>query len=388
MKRPIVLLYSVPFGSPASIKHTAKLIDCLAPNCNILYVVCDGRVDFTRKPSNVSLFKSLPTLHYIREAPSLMRGMAVWVANLIWTLIQGVWAVFTLRDRVDVVICFLGVYYLPVLLAARILGKKVISFEAGNDAAVLSMVYQGKVFKEWLVNLVRLMRFANRSLAHVVAIESLLLINQTGLKRFSVKTRVGNLYVDRDFYTDNVPFEQRGLKVGFLGRFVSSKRILEFIDAAGHYGDSRVTFLVMGDGELREQIEETLRINHFAHIKVLGWVGEDRIVDILNDLRLLVMPSDLEGLPNAILEAMSCGTVVLAKAVGGIPDLIIPGKTGFLMAEATPSVIHDAIKTVLSRQDLAMVSENARKHIVENYSLAAAVKKWEEILAEVSLETR
>jgi glycosyltransferase involved in cell wall biosynthesis len=73
-----------------------------------------------------------------------------------------------------------------------------------------------------------------------------------------------------------------------------------------------------------------------AHIDLPGWISHDDLPNYLNRFWLLVLPSYTERFPGIMLEAMSCGTPVLATPVGVIPDVIIGEKTGFIMENSTP----------------------------------------------------
>jgi len=95
---------------------------------------------------------------------------------------------------------------------------------------------------------------------------------------------------------------------------------------------------------------------------------------------LLALPTQhAEGLPTVILEAMACGTPVLATPVGGIPDVIKDGETGFIMENNSPECIAKNIVRVLEYPDLNKVTKNARKLIEEKYTYKAAVERYRRI---------
>ena len=97
---------------------------------------------------------------------------------------------------------------------------------------------------------------------------------------------------------------------------------------------------------------EYIQDNNLSDTIILhGWVSHDILPDCFNQMKLLIIPSDTEGLPNVMLEAMACGTPVLANPVGAIPDLIIEGKTGFIMENNSPEIIAQNLLRVLSEPD-------------------------------------
>jgi glycosyltransferase involved in cell wall biosynthesis len=109
------------------------------------------------------------------------------------------------------------------------------------------------------------------------------------------------------------------------------------------------------------------------------------VPDRLDDLRLLVMPSDAtEGLPTTIIEALACGTPVYATPVAGIPDVVRDGETGFLMRETEADAIADGIEEILRRENLPTVSRNGRELVEATYSFEAAVDRYEAILSGVT----
>jgi glycosyltransferase involved in cell wall biosynthesis len=95
------------------------------------------------------------------------------------------------------------------------------------------------------------------------------------------------------------------------------------------------------------------------------------------------MPSYDEGLPNLILEAMGCGTPVLASTAGGIPDLISHHNTGFVLESICPQEIAAAVLAALRCPSLPEISRNAMVHIEQNYTFAAARRRFRAILDEL-----
>ena len=99
--------------------------------------------------------------------------------------------------------------------------------------------------------------------------------------------------------------------------------------------------------------------------------------------RLLVLPSYIEGLPNIMLEAMGCGTPVLATPVGVIPDVIIDRKTGFIMENNAPECIAENVRRALDSPDLERIAEEGRRFVEEYYTFERTVENWKSILQSI-----
>lgn len=119
-------------------------------------------------------------------------------------------------------------------------------------------------------------------------------------------------------------------------------------------------------------------------VELTGWIPHDELPDYSNMLKLIVLPSYTEGLPNVMLEAMACGTPVLATPVGTIPDVIKDGETGFIMENNNPECVAENVIRVLEHPDLDKIVKNARELVEKEYTYEAAVERYRMILKELS----
>jgi len=105
---------------------------------------------------------------------------------------------------------------------------------------------------------------------------------------------------------------------------------------------------LIGDGEMRAIIEhEIARLNLNAHIEILGWQGEDKIIQELDNAELFILPSFAEGLPVAIMEALAREVPVISTYVAGIPELVKSRKTGWLVHAGDPETLANCIADAL-----------------------------------------
>jgi glycosyltransferase involved in cell wall biosynthesis len=111
-----------------------------------------------------------------------------------------------------------------------------------------------------------------------------------------------------------------------------------------------------------------------------GWISHDDLIRYLKRLRLLVIPSFTEGLPNIMLEAMACGTPVAATSVGAIPDNITDGETGFIMENNSPECISANIIRALEDPNREKIAMNAKKMVEKEFSFESTVMQWKRIL--------
>jgi glycosyltransferase involved in cell wall biosynthesis len=118
-----------------------------------------------------------------------------------------------------------------------------------------------------------------------------------------------------------------------VGRLSKEKGQLLLVDAAARVAATgrRFELVLAGDGPMRAEIETLINsLGLREHVRIAGWLDSNGIQAELREARALVVPSLSEGLPVVIMEAFAHGKPVVAPFLGGIPELVAPGATGWL----------------------------------------------------------
>lgn len=132
-----------------------------------------------------------------------------------------------------------------------------------------------------------------------------------------------------------------------------------------------VCFVICGVGELEESLREKVKeLQLEARVVFVGNVSHDELPKILRASDMFIRPSITEGLGNSFLEAMAVGLPTIGTPVGGIPDFLTEGVTGFLCEPKNPQSIASTIERVikLTSAEKETIHNNAMKIIYEKYN--------------------
>lgn len=267
--------------------------------------------------------------------------------------------------------------FFPVLLA-KVLGKKIVVMIVGSLEVEGEM--KGDVFFKPII----WFKIINCIMANNIIVYSKNLIHYWHMERYSHKILVAHRhFLDFDNFKVTTPFSDRPLQIGYLGRMSEEKGILNLIQALpiiiNNHQDLSV--FIGGDGPLKEGIELSLQDKKLSdRVHLSGWIPHEDLPNYLNQLRLLILPSYTEGLPNIMLESMACGSPVLATSVGAVPDVIIDGETGFILGNNSSKSIAENVNRALNHPELERIADRGRYFIEENFTFEKTVVIWSKIL--------
>jgi glycosyltransferase involved in cell wall biosynthesis len=274
-----------------------------------------------------------------------------------------------------------GEALLPCAVLAKILRKPIIMSLTSSTESMM------KHQQNSLTPIVVIFAKINYILADRIILYSPSLITEWVLEKYRPKILIAHRhFLDFNTFTVTTPLPDRAPLIGYIGRLSGEKGVQHFAQAlpAILSDQQALRALIGGDGQLKEAIEASLQEQGVStRVELPGWISHDDLPEYLNQLRLLVLPSYTEGLPNIMLEAMACGTPVLATPVGAIPDVIIDGKTGFIMENNSPECIAENVIRALSSPDLEQIAEDGRRFVEENFTFEKVVENWKKVLQDI-----
>lgn len=177
------------------------------------------------------------------------------------------------------------------------------------------------------------------------------------------------------------------INVLFLSVLIKRKGIFDLVKAIeilinnGKINGIDLKIIIAGTGKEEEEMKSIIKnLDLEKYFLFMGWVDNEKKIELIKNSQILILPSYNEGLPMAILEAMSYGMPIITTDVGSIKDAVIDGHNGFM---TQPGDINKLVlsmeKLILNYDTWQQFSNNSKKTIEENFNINNYFKKVEQI---------
>jgi len=320
------------------------------------------------------------SMHYLSDIKPALYSALLWVIKSAVVQLKVSTELIKARKDVDIALFFLTYpYYLLPLITAKALGKRAIEYRGQGKPSTLGMSTLG-------ARLLSVQDPLMFRLLDGISLESSGLLESHSLRRCRHKLLPTMRFIDLSRYTLNKPLNERKNAVGFIGRLTRDKGVIDFVKAIPAIArqTAGASFFIAGAGDESEWVvDECIKLRaEGIDVTVSGWIGED-LPSHLNELKLLVLPTRYDALPTILVEAIACGTPVMATAVGGIPDFVKDGETGFLLVNGEAECITEAVTKAfaLSDTELGRIAANARSKVETQFSYSATVERFRSALS-------
>jgi glycosyltransferase involved in cell wall biosynthesis len=202
----------------------------------------------------------------------------------------------------------------------------------------------------------------------------------------SSKIEVIPVCINTGIYRPGKRESHTNCRILFVGRLVPIKGIKLLIDA---FLDlikevKHAELLVIGDGPLRTELETMLtKLKIKNRVKLLGSLPRSKILEYYQSSDIFALPSFYESFGIVNLEAMSCGLPVISTFVGGIPEVVKDGYSGFLIEPGNKFLLKEYLIKLISDDGLReKIGYQARQHVVRNFSYEVIIPKMIEVYEE------
>jgi len=166
----------------------------------------------------------------------------------------------------------------------------------------------------------------------------------------------------------------------FVGRLSPIKRCDRILELARETAltERKIHFLVIGDGELREELE---MLSAGLSVTFVGW--QSNIEDWLAVTDAGILLSDNEAVPLAMIEAGYAGLPVIATNVGSMSDVVVDGVNGYLVETNMNDIFEKTLLIATNPSLRDQMGTNGRNLAIEHFSVKAMISKHEEIYSQL-----
>lgn len=181
------------------------------------------------------------------------------------------------------------------------------------------------------------------------------------------------VHVKPNFYPGNptvVPWADRRPSVVFAGRLSPEKGVLTLVRAWLKWGAAAPELRIVGDGDLRGELERLAAAHPEVPIRFLGQLAGSAAQEEIAYSRLLVLPSEwFEGFPMVVREACAFGTPAAVSDIGPLSSIIRQGISGVLFTPGDPRSVLEAVRAVWEKAgELEQLSAGARAEFETKYT--------------------
>lgn len=328
--------------------------------------------------------KKIEKLTHDAAVPTLIKVKPVYMLLVLPYLLSGFFhsIILSLKEKFDIIYVQWPVPHIIFALPYKIIrGSKIVTYFHGSDAALLRRL--PKLLKLLFSGLCS---FSSVTFTNSSYIRNLLL--NLGIKTKFEIIPLGNPHLD-----SLLPYkEKRRINILFVGRLIDLKGVDVLIKAfqavQKKYKDAHLT--IVGDGPLKEDLSNLLQELNLDKVSFTGFLTGEPLRKAFEEASILVLPSiinkqgETEGLGMVLVEALSFGIPVIGSDVGGIPDIIINGKTGLLARPGDPDDLAEKITKLIENPELRKtLVEGGQQHIKENFSWESIIDRIEKYFREI-----
>lgn len=186
---------------------------------------------------------------------------------------------------------------------------------------------------------------------------SCIIVLSNSWKKYISSLTANQIYIINNFvpdiYNDETKqLNRRRVNMLYLGVFGERKGIYDLLTVFAEINEQvkGVKLICAGNGEIEQVNQKIKELNLSNKVINLGWISGEKKINVLNESAIFVLPSYNEGLPMAIIEAMSCSMAVVATNVGGIPE-IVDKQTGVLINPGNIVQLKKALLDLLTMEE-------------------------------------
>ncbi|MGG6267926.1 glycosyltransferase [Leptolyngbya sp. AN03gr2] len=201
------------------------------------------------------------------------------------------------------------------------------------------------------------------------------------------KVKIVHCGVDRSFFTEITPIPAEP-QIVCVGRLCEAKGQLLLIEAIKPLvaAGIPIKLVLVGDGVIRPQIEAMIAAADLQdHVEITGWASNEEVRKQILAARALVLPSFAEGLPVALMESLALHRPVISTYIAGIPELVTPNQSGWLVPSGSIADLTEAIKSAITLppEVLEQMGRTGAERVVRHHDAATEAQKLAALFMEV-----